>query len=391
MVLASSPLRDIDSGRRAAEVAPVTIKTAKHGCRHRHGRLNRRVFMLNFGALPPEINSGLMYLGPGSAPMIAAASAWNTVAVELSIAATGYGSVLSELAGSVWFGATSQLMAAATTPYVIWLHDTATRAAQTAGQATAAIAAYELAFATTVPPPVIAANRSLLLSLIAANIFGQNAPAIAATELQYAEMWLQDAVAMYRYAESSAAASTLTMFTTPAPSTAQLLGAPGTAGGSLPSSTLVATAFSATKIVNTVMSTSSSAVSGRGILIQDARLASPAERDAEDAAALQLVSAPRTGWGGSPAAPMVASTGRAGAVGRLSVPPGWAALTPRSEPVALASSGSAINAGPLSAAGYPPTPGTVFSQSALGMLSHRGADPPRARSKPVIVRSPAAG
>jgi PPE-repeat protein len=66
-----------------------------------------------------------------------------------------------------------------------------------------------------VPPPVIAANRSLLAALVATNFFGQNTPAIATTEIQYAEMWAQDAVAMYGYAASSATATTLTPFTAP--------------------------------------------------------------------------------------------------------------------------------------------------------------------------------
>ena len=69
------------------------------------------------------------------------------------------------------------------------------------------------------PPPVIAANRSLLMALIATNVLGQNTPAIAATETQYAEMWAQDAAAMYGYAGSSASATTLTPFTPPAPTT----------------------------------------------------------------------------------------------------------------------------------------------------------------------------
>jgi PPE-repeat protein len=58
------------------------------------------------------------------------------------------------------------------------------------------VAAYEAAFAMTVPPPVIAANRALLLMLVATNFLGQNTPAIMATEAEYAEMWAQDAGAM---------------------------------------------------------------------------------------------------------------------------------------------------------------------------------------------------
>ncbi len=71
----------------------------------------------------------------------------------------------------------------------------------------------------TVPPVVIAANRSLLMSLIATNVLGQNTAAIAATEVHYAEMWAQDATAMYGYAGSAATASTLTPFASPPPTT----------------------------------------------------------------------------------------------------------------------------------------------------------------------------
>lgn len=39
--------------------------------------------MLDFGALPPEINSGRMYAGPGSGPLLAAAAAWDALAAEL--------------------------------------------------------------------------------------------------------------------------------------------------------------------------------------------------------------------------------------------------------------------------------------------------------------------
>ncbi|WP_292990452.1 PPE family protein [Mycobacterium sp.] len=169
---------------------------------------------MDFGFYPPEINSGRMYSGPGSGPMLAAAQAWMALADELYTAASGYQSTVSELSQD-WSGPSSATMSAAAATFVEWLSATAAQAEQSATQAHAAAAGYETAFAMTVPPPVIAANRSLLAALVATNFLGQNTPAIAATEIQYAEMWAQDAAAMYGYAASSAAATSLTPFTEP--------------------------------------------------------------------------------------------------------------------------------------------------------------------------------
>ena len=160
--------------------------------------------MLDFGALPPEINSGRMYAGPGPGSMLAAATAWQSLAEELTFAASGYGSVVSTLTNGSWTGPSSISMAAAAAPYVTWLSATADQAQLAATQTTAAASAYESAFAATVPPPIIEANRSLLAALVATNVLGQNTPAIAATEALYGEMWAQDATAMYGYAGASA-------------------------------------------------------------------------------------------------------------------------------------------------------------------------------------------
>ena len=181
--------------------------------------------MLDYGAFPPEINSGRMYTGPGSGPLMAAASAWDSVAAELDTAATGYKSVITELTSSPWLGPASRAMISAVTPYVSWISAATAQAEETASQARAAAAAFETAFTLTVPPPVIAANRVLLATLVATNFFGQNTPAIAATEAQYMEMWAQDAAAMYGYAGSSAIATELSRFLDP-PSTTTA-GAPG--------------------------------------------------------------------------------------------------------------------------------------------------------------------
>ncbi|MGH3422142.1 MAG: PPE family protein, partial [Streptosporangiaceae bacterium] len=166
-----------------------------------------------YAALPPEINSGRIYSGPGSGPMRAAAAAWDGLAAELQSTAASYSSVISSLTSGAWAGPSSLSMAAAVAPYLTWMSGTAAQAAQAATRATAAASAYETAFAAHVPPPEIAANRSQLASLVATNLFGQNTSAIAATEAQYTEMWAQDALAMDSYAGSSAAASKVTPFT----------------------------------------------------------------------------------------------------------------------------------------------------------------------------------
>ena len=170
---------------------------------------------VDFGALPPEINSGRMYVGPGSGPMLAAAAAWDELAAELQSTAASYGTTVQGLAVGPWTGPSSMAMAAAAAPFVQWMSTTGAQAEAAASQAKLAAAAYETAFAATVPPPVIAANRSLLMALIATNFLGQNTPAIAATEAQYMEMWAQDAAAMYSYASSSAGASQLETFLEP--------------------------------------------------------------------------------------------------------------------------------------------------------------------------------
>jgi PPE-repeat protein len=170
---------------------------------------------MDYGILPPEINSARIYAGPGSEPMLAAASAWGGLAAELSSAVSSYTGVISELTDGSWHGPASASMATAASGYVTWMSTAAAQAEQTASQAQAAAAAFEAAFSLTVPPAAVAANRVQLAALVATNVVGQNTAAIAATEALYGEMWAQDAAAMYTYAGSSAAAATVTPFSSP--------------------------------------------------------------------------------------------------------------------------------------------------------------------------------
>jgi PPE-repeat protein len=351
------------------------------------------VGLFDFGALPPEINSGRLYSGPGSGPMLVAATGWDALAAELDAAATGYGSVISELTGAPWVGPSSRSMVAAVAPYVTWLGAAGALAEQTAGQARAAAAAYDAAFEMTVPPPVIMANRVLLMTLIATNFFGQNSPAIAATEALYMEMWAQDAAAMYGYVGSSASASHLAPFTSPPNTTtpdgttgqtdavAQAVATPAgntsqaTAATTpqLVSSTAVPQALhplSATTTATTTLSSDSSSSSGlpfplsllpnpntpwwqltnadyttnlhNVFQIYNAYGVAPSSVQmgqqltygpgGSTAGGGAWYPTPQYGWFGQGGGPVSAGVGQAGKAGMLSVPPGWTTSTPEAVP-----------------------------------------------------------
>lgn len=212
----------------------------------------------DFGALPPEVNSTRMYSGPGPTSLLAAAVAWDALASELATAGSGYSSTIDELLAHGWSGPSSQAMIAALEPFVAWMRSMAICAELAGTQARAAVAAYETAFAITVPPPLVTANRVRLTTLISTNFFGQNLPAIAATEAEYAEFWAQDATAMFAYAHASANASMLKSFKSPPATTNPAgLAAQHSAAGSAAASTTAAhtAAIEATAIHATTQAT----------------------------------------------------------------------------------------------------------------------------------------
>lgn len=374
---------------------------------------------MDFGLLPPEINSGRMYAGPGPGPLLAAAAAWDGLAGELSSTASSYQSVIEGLINGAWRGPTAMSMAAASAPYVTWMSASAAQAEQTATQARAAAAAYETAFAATVPPPVIAANRALLMALIATNILGQNTPAIAATEFHYAEMWAQDAAAMYGYAGSSATASRLTPFTQPPQTTvagglptqsaavAQAVGTSSGAGAQTTLSQLISAVPATLQNLTSPVTSAAAAPADPSLLSILNLLTGPtspisyypiagvpyllgfqnvllpmagenlngalAKANAIPAASSGLLAAElgsgTPALGSTGVAPAVsAGLGQAGLVGKLSVPPGWASAAPAIKPAAFVLPSSSLGAAPAAMADGS---GSLFSQTALSGLAGR--------------------
>jgi PPE-repeat protein len=162
---------------------------------------------MSFSLIPPEINSALMYSGAGSGPLLEAATAWDELAADLEATATQYQTAVTNLTTGTWLGPSSAHMASAAEPYVAWLQSTATEAAQTGAQAKAAAAAYQTAYSSMVPPPVISANRAELTTLVSNNFLGQNTGAIAQNEANYLDMWIQDALGMDTYNQNANLAS----------------------------------------------------------------------------------------------------------------------------------------------------------------------------------------
>jgi triacylglycerol lipase len=160
---------------------------------------------MNFSVWPPEVNSVLLLDGPGSGPMLEAAAAWDGIGSELSSAANAFGSVTADLTGQAWQGPASASMTNAAGRYVAWLGGAAAQAEQSATQARAAAGAVEAALATIVDPGLITANRGQLVSLVTSNLFGQNAPAIAAAEAEYERMWALDVAVMSGYHSGASA------------------------------------------------------------------------------------------------------------------------------------------------------------------------------------------
>ncbi|OBJ69870.1 PPE family protein [Mycobacterium sp. 1274756.6] len=387
---------------------------------------------MDFAAIPPEIISTAIYTGPGAAPMLAAATAWSGLGAELGTAASSYQAVVTALTTEEWQGPASAAMAAALAPYLAWMTQTAEAAEVAAAQAMASAAAFEAAHAATVPPPVIAANRAQLATLVATNVLGQNSAAIAANEALYAEMWAQDAGAMYGYAVSSAGAARLQPLTPPhGPA-----GGPGIAAAAVPASggqaglsqlvgTMPAvmtglTAPSATPLAATdpvsgflgdiINSTQNIGIwngtqtitgAAGNILAWNLFAGISAAVHAADAGGAAPAGAAAAGgattpaWAGAPGSAEMAATadlapasgtlGEAYTVDGLSVPPSWGAVVPEDvDAVTLASAASPAVPDPGIAV---PSGGSGLAAASMAPLALRGVRQSPGSSKSSLARS----
>jgi len=390
---------------------------------------------MNYLSNPPEINSTLIYAGPGPSSFLVAATSWDAVSAELSTAAQNYESVLSALTSLDWKGPAAAAMNAVAQQYQAWLQITAEETRQVAVQARAAAAAYEQALRATVPPMVVATNRIQRATLAATNYVGQNTAAIAALDAQYADYWAQDITAMSSYDASAAAARQLPIFSSPNQATngsglaaqhgavaaastsaagsasvnAALSGVSGS-GAAVPAAIIppivpddftildeVVFLFTATNSTNSltqVVTNTIGAMNNLGIL---PNLGEAAAEEVPAALGPAIAEAPLGGAAaslggaglGAGLGEVSATLAHAGTIGSMSVPASWSA--PSTSTVrALEPAGMTILPGTeeVAASGYPGYPGMP---GAISRGSGVGAPPRYGVRLTVMPRPPAAG
>jgi PPE-repeat protein len=284
---------------------------------------------------------------------------------------------------------------------------------------------------------------------LATNFFGINAPAIAATEFQYIEMWAQDVGAMLGYhAGATSVASTLAPFSIPPVNLAGLsswatqfgtavMGAATQAGSQLASvgtalSSEVASAASAlpaavtsvesavsglplsdltqvaqigmypaSMMMSPMMSLMQMANQGSGGLANAAAMGAGAAADVPKLAGDAMPAGMKgLGGAGGPGAGIAGEFGKARLVGAMSVPPTWEGSTPaRMASSAMSGLGPGLPAAEMAtaagAAGSPtggmpmmPMPmgmGGAGAGMQGGMMGRGGASPHVLQNRPSVV------
>lgn len=151
-----------------------------------------------FEPLPPEINSGNMYAGPGLLPMIVAAIHWYEFSSVMDSFTLSFDEMLKAIREE-WSGPVVEQVLDAAAPFRDWLQDLGDEAYETFEQIGNINHAYVYAYGAVVPPQQIDANRASTDTLCEENEFGQHNAAIAALEEEYQKFWAQDVETMKWY------------------------------------------------------------------------------------------------------------------------------------------------------------------------------------------------
>ncbi|EFV14744.1 PPE family protein [Segniliparus rugosus] len=170
-----------------------------------------------FGAFPPEVFSALLSTGPGSGPLLAAATALQDLAAQYAGATEELLAALAESAAGIWEGPSAEQFQAAHQPFLAWLAESGAAAAAAAAQHEVVAGAYEAALAAMPTMAELAANHATHAALMATNFLGINTIPIALNEADYARMWVQAATTMTVYQATAGAATAAVPTTMAAP------------------------------------------------------------------------------------------------------------------------------------------------------------------------------
>lgn len=152
-----------------------------------------------YWGIPPEINAfRLTTMGAGPMAHVPQISGFQAAAAThvqqgMQMAATAAATRPS------FVGVGGAGMIAAALPSATWISAAGAHAEAAAATIQAGVDGYAAAVAATIPHAVVVANRVREATLAATNILGQNTPAIAEANAEYAEFWGQNAGAMMGY------------------------------------------------------------------------------------------------------------------------------------------------------------------------------------------------
>ncbi|WP_057172248.1 PPE family protein [Mycobacterium tuberculosis] len=142
--------------------------------------------------------SNIIYEGPGADSLSAAAEQLRELAYSVETTAESLEDELDELDEN-WKGSSSDLLADAVERYLQWLTKHSRQILETAYVIDFLAYVYEETRHKVVPPATIANNREEVHRLIASNVAGVNAPAIADLDAQYDQYRARNVAVMNAY------------------------------------------------------------------------------------------------------------------------------------------------------------------------------------------------
>lgn len=152
-----------------------------------------------YWGIPPEINAfRLTRMGAGPTAHVAQIAGFTTAATTHLQQGTQQ-AVTAVATSGVFQGSGGTSMLASALPAAAWMAAAAAHATTAAATIQAGVDAYVAAVSATISHEVVVANRVREAALEATNILGQNTPAIAEANAEYAEYWSQNALAMMTY------------------------------------------------------------------------------------------------------------------------------------------------------------------------------------------------